>query len=138
MTALKEPLSGAAVRFEAAAWEEISVVQTQISTRTLAWRPAINAYRCSDRFLIFVELAGVDPATLVVRATPRSIAIHGERRSPEPSCDRADVAQLLAWEIDHGSFSRVLDLPVPVDTDRMETSYRDGLLQVALPLARAA
>jgi HSP20 family molecular chaperone IbpA len=35
--------------------------------------PAINAYRCADRFVICVDLAGVDKRAISVRAEPRRL-----------------------------------------------------------------
>jgi len=46
-----------------------------------------------------------------VTAQSRRVTIRGERPAPEPGCRRSDLAQLLALEIDQGTFERSLDLP---------------------------
>jgi HSP20 family molecular chaperone IbpA len=40
--------------------------------------------------------------------------------------------QLLALEIDHGTFERALDLPHPVKSDDVAMEYRDGFLRITL------
>ena len=96
------------------------------------WRPAINAYRCGDRFVICVDLAGADKSVLRLLATATRLVLRGTRPPPEPGCD--EPVQVLAMEIDYGSFERVLDLPSEVDRDRITAEHHDGLLWIYLPV----
>jgi HSP20 family protein len=98
------------------------------------WEPVINAFRCGDRFVICVELAGVDQATMEVSAEPRRLAIRGVRPLPEPPCDEAPAVQVLALEINHGRFERILELPADIDPDGVTAEHRNGLLWIKLPL----
>ena len=98
------------------------------------WRPAINAYRCGDHFIICVELAGVDKSTIHVLAEPRRLTIHGKRNPPEPPCESSQPVQVLEMEIDYGPFERVIELPAEVDPNRVRAEQREGLLWVDLPL----
>lgn len=98
------------------------------------WRPALNAFRCDDWFVVCLELAGVDKDAIDVRAEPRRLVIRGTRVMPEPSCDEPPALNVLALEIDHGPFERVLDLPAEVDPSRVSAEHRNGLLWIKLPL----
>lgn len=99
------------------------------------WRPAINAYRCLDCFVICVDLAGVERHTLAVRTEPFRLLISGMRPPPEPPCDDPyQVIKVMAMEINYGAFGRVLDLPEEVDPKRVRAEQRDGLLWIHLPL----
>ena len=100
------------------------------------WRPAINAYRCGDRFIICVDLAGVDKDGMQVLAEPRRLIIRGTRRPPEPDCNQPRPVQVLAMEIDYGPFERVLELSDEVDTEGVNAEHREGLLWVYLPLRK--
>jgi HSP20 family protein len=115
---------------------EIVIVGTRASlcAAPTGWRPAINAYRCEDRFLVYVDLAGVPPASVEVVAQPGRLVLKGTRPAPEPSGPDAHLCQLLALEIDHGTFERVLELPPTVDAGDISTEYRDGLFQITLGL----
>ena len=114
----------------------VEITQAQFISCTIAsgWKPAINAFRCGDTFLICVELAGIDKSAIEVRAEPRRIRIRGVRELPEPSCDDPPALQVLALEIDHGRFERVIEFPAEVDPDRVRAEHRNGLLWIKLPL----
>lgn len=117
-------------------WDEITIIETRTSGHPFAagWRPAVNAYRCRAHFVIFADLAGIPPEAITVSVEPRRLVIRGTRPVPEPGCERAELARLLALEIDHGAFERVLDLPQAVNVDDLATEYRDGLLRIQLAL----
>jgi HSP20 family protein len=136
MSALSEPVSPVFERFEAK-WEGVFVVasRSNSSDSTLGWRPPVNAYRCSDHFLIFADLAGVAPQSIEILTHPGSVVIRGRRAAPAPVSSRAEPAQLLALEIDQGAFERVLDLPLPIDPRGITTEYNEGMLQIRLPFA---
>jgi HSP20 family protein len=112
---------------------EITQVKLVHFTTPKSWQPAINAFRCGNAFTICVELAGVDRDALEVRAEPRRLVIRGHRAAPEPACDDPAM-QVLALEIDHGRFERVLELPAEVEPDRVAAEHRNGLLWIRLPL----
>src|SRR6188768_869168 len=117
-------------------WDEIMIVETRTSTHPFVtgWRPAVNAFRCQAHFVIFADLAGIPPEAIAVSVEPRRLIIRGTRPAPEPGGQRTELTQLLALEIDHGSFERVLDLPQEVNPDELTTEYRDGLLRIQLAL----
>lgn len=101
---------------------------------TNRWRPAVNAYRCADQFVVCVDLAGVDKSAISVFAEHRKLVLRGTRPPPGPPCDQRQAVRVMEMEIDYGPFERVLDLPLDVDPDRVEAKYRDGLLWIYLPL----
>jgi HSP20 family protein len=98
------------------------------------WRPAVNAYRCAERFIVCVDLAGADMSGIKVIAEPRRLILRGTRPPPEPDCDQPQPVHVLEMEIDYGPFERVLELPAAVDSDGVKAEYREGLLWIHLPL----
>lgn len=114
----------------------VQITRTRLVTFNTpsGWQPAINAFRCGDQFVICVELAGVDKSTMDLRAEPRRLLIRGSRPIAEPSCDEPPALQVLALEIDHGAFERVLELPAEIDPARVSAEHRNGLLWIKLPL----
>lgn len=97
------------------------------------WSPNLTVHRCADRFLVWVDLAGVDRAAIAVRAEPRRLNISGERRLP--SAAGGPCLQVLALEIDEGAFHRTIHLPEEIVPDAVTAEHRDGLLRIELPLA---
>jgi HSP20 family protein len=102
------------------------------------WQPALNAFRCGAHFVICVELAGVEKTSLDVRAESRRLIIRGTRQIPEPSCDEVPAIHVLALEIDHGPFERILELPADVEPESVAAEHRNGLLWIKLPLRALA
>ncbi|HEY9174279.1 MAG TPA: hypothetical protein VI136_18510, partial [Verrucomicrobiae bacterium] len=49
---------------------ELTRVQTVRFSAAPCWSPAINVYRCADRFIVCLDLAGVRPEDLSVQAEP--------------------------------------------------------------------
>jgi HSP20 family protein len=98
------------------------------------WQPAVNAFRCGGRFVVCVDLAGVDRAAMEVRAEARRLIIRGSRAIPEPGCNDAPAVQVLTLEIDHGPFERVLELPAEVEPKQVTAEHANGLLWIRLPL----
>ena len=114
----------------------VQLTHTQFLHFALArgWQPALNAFRCGEHFVVCVELAGVDKSTIDVRAESRRLLIRGSRPTPEPSCNETPAIHVLALEIDHGPFERVLDLPAEVEPEHVTAEHRNGLLWIKLPL----
>jgi len=67
---------------------EFTRVQTVRFSATPCWSPAINVYRCGDRFIVCLDLSGVEQQCLTVQAEPRSLRISGYRSPPEPVLSR--------------------------------------------------
>ena len=77
------------------------------------------------------ELPGVDPIQIDISATVDSITIRGKRKIP-PVSEEVCYHQR---EREFGTFRRVIDLPTKIDTDKINASYKNGILTVALPKA---
>jgi HSP20 family protein len=102
------------------------------------WSPAVNAYRCEQGFAICVDLAGVPKETIQVEVEKRKVRLHGKRETPEPKDKRNEAVQILAMEIDSGSFVREISLPADVDPGCVRAEYKEGLLWIYLPFRCAA
>ena len=99
-----------------------------------AWQPSINAYRCERCLRICVDLAGVDRNAIELVLVPGRLTISGRRALPEPSPKEGHAMQVIALEIDHGPFERVIDLPRSIEPARVTAEQRNGLLWITLPL----
>ena len=98
-----------------------------------AWQPATNVYETCDHYHICIELAGVHEHQIdVVCADRMRIIISGNRAQPRPDGLEGPLS-IHAMEIDEGPFRREVDLPEPIDTDRMKATYSEGYLWIAVP-----
>jgi HSP20 family protein len=98
------------------------------------FRPPVDCYRSTkhSQFVVFVELAGVDPSKLTVAVEGRELVIAGERRR-----DREEGRLYQLMEIEDGAFERRIPLAPDVDATRGDGRYERGLLSVVFPLAKA-
>jgi HSP20 family protein len=97
------------------------------------WRPAINAYRCQEGFVICVDLAGVERDSIHLEVESRRLLIQGIRRNVEPPESAGCQTQVLAMEIDQGPFRREVRIPVDIAPDRVKAEQRNGILWIFLP-----
>ncbi len=104
---------------------------------TPCWTPPVNVYRCPDRLVVCVDLAGVNRRDLSVCAEPRRLRIRGHRAPPQPASPTTEPLQVLAMEIDAGAFERDLRLPEEIDPERTTAEQRDGWLWIHLPFKTA-
>ena len=96
---------------------------------TTVWVPSADMYENESHVMIFVDMAGVDPDQVKISLENRGILITGERRSPSPS----GVMRIHQMEIDAGVFRRWIHLPAPVEFEKIQCTYRNGLLRMVLP-----
>jgi HSP20 family protein len=87
-----------------------------------------------DGYLVVrAELPGVDPEKDVeITVEDGLLIISGERRSQIKS----EQKRRRSSEMQYGSFSRTIPLPEGVSEKDVTASYRDGILEVRLTLAK--
>ena len=104
---------------------------------TDSWAPSINIYQLEDRIEVCVDLAGMDRKEIDLQAVPGRLVIRGVRPSPEPKDRQSKPMQIVAMEIDHGSFCRDISIPENADIDNITGEYREGMLWISLPLIKS-
>lgn len=98
------------------------------------WRPDVNVYAHEDRLEVCVDLAGVSKQEIKVEVEPRRLVVRGQRPEPDSGCEASGCCRILVMEIPDGSFERVLEFPVAVDTERVSARQDNGWLWITLPL----
>lgn len=103
--------------------------------RRAAFSPAVDVFYVGDppRAVVHAELAGVNPDEVKVEVRGRELVLVGRRLPPQA---KGRLYQQL--EIEHGSFRRVVPLGADVESDRATAHYRDGILEITLPLKTEA
>jgi HSP20 family molecular chaperone IbpA len=109
----------------------VALRQPYVAFETRHWQPPLNVYETGRGVVLLVDLAGVNPADLHVHVTPTLIAVHGVRQLTAPP----DLRRVHRMEIGAGRFELEVPLGAPIDPERAEGRYRDGLLEIGLPFA---
>ncbi|PRY22529.1 HSP20 family protein [Aliiruegeria haliotis] len=102
-----------------------AIPQAATGTRTF---PAVNVWRDGDMTVLTTELPGVEPDDIEITVKDTLFTLSGERKTPQAP----EGAHWHLRERSYGKFSRALQLPYPVDPDKVEARFSDGILQVAL------
>ncbi len=89
----------------------------------------IDVYQTAQEIVVESAVAGVDPESLDITATPDSIAIKGERQRRKEIKDEDYLYQECYW----GKFSRSVILPQEVDPENATVGFKNGILTVRLP-----
>lgn len=102
---------------------------------TDTWTPNVNLYESDLCYLVCVDLAGVEKENIEVVVHQQRLKLTGRRvaptrEAPDPCSTRLRVHLM---EIDHGNFSREVELPADVDQHRIAASFENGLLWIELP-----
>jgi HSP20 family protein len=94
-----------------------------------AWAPAMDIYEDKDHLVVKAELPGMKKEDIEISLHQGSLLISGERKTES----QGDEAETSRSERFFGRFQRALELPKPVDANRVSAVYKDGILTVTLP-----
>lgn len=96
--------------------------------------PLMNVSEDKDNVYIQALAPGMNPEALTVSIQGNSLTIAGEKIAPQ----NVNAEAFHRNERAAGKFVRSIDLPVDVDSERIEARYQDGLLAIVLPKHEAA
>lgn len=102
-------------------------------TRPTAPSVPMDAVRRGEQVHIAFDLPGVDPDSIDLEVERNVLTLRAERR-----VDQQEGDEVLAGERRQGHFSRQVFLGDTLDTARVSADYRDGVLEVAIPMAEQA
>jgi HSP20 family protein len=92
--------------------------------------PRADIHETSAGIEIILDLAGVTREDIDIVIEGRHLHVAGTRQEPQ-------VRECLRYhqmEISYGAFERIFHLPEEADAERVTASYRDGFLQITVPL----
>ena len=85
--------------------------------------------------VVRVEMPGIDPDKDVeINVSDHTLRIHAERREETKTEDKDRYRS----EFRYGSFTRVVPVPPGATEKDIKATYKDGILEVRVPIDRAA
>src|SRR5262245_47443702 len=88
------------------------------------WSPSVNLYETERAYLVCVDLAGVDKEKIEILVEGHILRLHGRREVPAPDGDGGTGRlRVHLMEIDHGAFSRDVELPEDVRQESISAQY---------------
>lgn len=98
------------------------------------YRPVWDVIESGDSFTVSLELPGMKPEDVSVEFEGGVLTISGEK-----SVDRTDDKSTYhRSERTTGKFSRTLEFSTPIESDGIEASFNNGLLEVVVPKSEKA
>lgn len=97
----------------------------------VARSPVVDVRDKDGRYLIEIELPGVSEKDLKLELKNGLLTVSTERKVD--SKDKDETGRWIRRERRESYFSRSFDLPEDADGEKIEASFKDGLLTVELP-----
>jgi HSP20 family protein len=98
------------------------------------WSPALDVFDDKDNFVVKVELPGMKKEEIDLTLHDGVLTISGERKHER----EAKEGGTFRSERYFGKFQRSVTLPAAVDANKVNASYKDGILTVELAKAEEA
>ncbi len=96
--------------------------------------PTLDVYEDKDKITVRAELPGMKKEDIDISLQGNTLTISGERKQQE---ERRE-GETYRSEIYYGRFQRSITLPAPVDANKIQATYKDGILNVTLPKSEEA
>jgi len=99
---------------------------------TGAWLLPMDAYITEDAIVIQADVPGISADELDITLEGDALTIRGEIKRQEQ-----DRKQYIMLERPTGKFERTLNINTPIDHDKVEAAFENGVLTLTLPKAEA-
>jgi HSP20 family molecular chaperone IbpA len=116
-------------------WPRVTDWLDTLALGDLSWRAGlphtvrIEEYTKEGKFTIRAEIPGIDPETdIEINVEDGVLTLEGQRQEKHQSGQRS--------EFYYGRFMRSVTLPNGADEDHIKATYRDGILEVMVPVTK--
>lgn len=96
--------------------------------------PPLNVMETDQAIEVQTDMPGMKPADIDIQVRGSMLTIRGERKEEKEEKGKT----FHRVERRHGTFHRTVTLPCPVQEDKIEAQYKDGVVTVTLPKVEGA
>ena len=96
--------------------------------------PAFDVSETEKELIVKAEVPGMDKKDIGINLSDGLLTIKGEKKQEKEE----ENESFHCVERRYGKFSRTLRLSSEVETDRVDATYKDGVLKITLPKREAA
>ncbi len=94
------------------------------------WAPTVDIEEEENKYLIKADLPGVDKKDIEVKLEDGVLSIRGEKNVER---ETGKGTKRHRSERFHGVFARSFTMPATVEPDKVDASYKDGVLSLVIP-----
>jgi HSP20 family protein len=98
------------------------------------WQAPVDIEEQPDRYTLHLELPGLKLEDIKITIEDNTLSIRGEKTRTE---ERKNATYHRLERV-YGTFERTFSLTHAVKSDKIEATYRDGVLEVSVPKAEEA
>jgi HSP20 family protein len=98
------------------------------------WSPAVDILETQDSITLKADIPDVNLDDIDVRVENQTLTIRGHRKWEQDE----NVKGYHRIERSYGEFVRSFQIPSTVESEKVEASYKNGVLQISLPKKDAA
>lgn len=98
------------------------------------WFPSLDVSETDTDYIVKVEVPGIDPKDINISLMNNLLTIKGEKKQEKEEKD--ENYHLI--ERSYGSFTRSIRLPSQVQSDKINATYKNGVLKITLPKTEEA
>jgi HSP20 family protein len=95
--------------------------------------PSLNIYTNEQAEIITAEMPGFKPEDIDINVVGETLTISGERQEKDVEAK----AEYHRQERSYGRFTRSIELLFPVEADKVDAAFENGILRIHLPRAEA-
>jgi HSP20 family protein len=121
MTTIRREMDRLFDRFLEPAWDSLEA--------TGEWMPKLDVTETKDAVVVTAEVPGVEPKDLQVTVQGDLLVIKGEKEETKEQKDE----RVHRTERSYGAFTRAVRLPAPVNAEKVDAGFKNGVLTVTLP-----
>lgn len=96
------------------------------------WSPQVDVTRHGDEIVVCADVPGMKREDLHAEVREDRLILQGERRQEH----QAEEGGVYRRERGYGRFERTIPLPQGIDPEQARASFRDGVLEIRMPLPR--
>jgi HSP20 family protein len=96
--------------------------------------PTLDVYEQKDDVIVKAEIPGLTKDEIDISLDGNILTIKGEKKKEEEVKDE----DYYRCERTYGAFSRSIELPVTVQTDKVNASFKNGVLEIRMPKTEEA
>lgn len=103
--------------------------------RSLGLRePAVDVFEEKDEFVVKAELPGMTKDDIQVNIAEHLLTIKGEKKKEE----KTEEKDYYRSERTYGAFARSIPLPTEVNPEKVNATFKNGVLEIRLPKSEEA
>lgn len=92
-------------------------------------KPTLNIGADDKEYAISIEVPGVDQKDIKLEIANNTLTVRGEKKQEREEKEK----NYYRMERSYGSFQRVLSLPEDANHDKIEATFKNGVLKISMP-----